>query len=61
MDRITFLGHMVFGEEVSIDPAMVKGVISLDQPINTEDVCKFLSKLDTIDISSRTFPVLLLL
>lgn len=38
MNWISFLGHMVSGEEVSIDPAIVEGFIGWDQPVNTEDI-----------------------
>lgn len=45
MDQISFIRHMVSSERVSIYPAMVKGVIGFDQPINIENVYRFLRQV----------------
>lgn len=43
--QISFLGHMVSDEGVFIDSTVIENIISLDRPVNTKDVQRFLGQV----------------
>lgn len=42
LSEVKFLGHVVSGEGISMDPAKVKAVLQLEQPKNLADIRRFL-------------------
>ncbi|KAA0046759.1 pol protein [Cucumis melo var. makuwa] len=46
--EVSFLGHVVFSEEVSVDPAKIEVVSSWPRPSTVSEVCSFLGKANVV-------------
>lgn len=42
LDRLTFLGHIVTGEDISVDPSKIEAILSWDQLTIVSKVLSFL-------------------
>ena len=46
LDKVTFLGHVISGEAIPVDPNKVEAVMKWERPTNVTDVRSFLGLAD---------------
>ena len=42
LEKVTFLGHVIFGNRIEVDPSKIKVVVKWERPTNVQEICSFL-------------------
>ena len=58
LKEVGFLGHVISGEGIAVDPTKVQSVIEWLAPTSVGEICSFLDSQDIIGDSLRIFPKL---
>jgi hypothetical protein len=56
INEVSFLGHVISPEGITVDPGKVKDVLDLKSPTSITKCAVFLGWLDTIEVSYQTSP-----
>ena len=56
MKEVKYLGHVVFQEGVSVDPAKVEAILQWERHKNVLEIRSFLKLAGIIDVALKIFP-----